>query len=42
MRKIIDGGAAQRSEIVNKFGGRFFDCSRSGLWQLFSVSCGDS
>lgn len=40
MRKVIDGGARQRSEIVNKFGGRLFDCSHFGLRQLFSVSCG--
>jgi hypothetical protein len=40
MRKIINGGVSQRAEIVNKFGGRFFDCSRFGLRVLFSISCG--
>jgi len=40
MRKVIDSGARQRSELVGKFGGRFFDCSPAGFKQLYSVSCG--
>jgi hypothetical protein len=42
MRKVIDTGASQRAEVVNKFGGRFFDCSHRGLRQLYSASCGVS
>lgn len=41
MRRIIDLGADQRTEVVSKFGGRFFDCSATGLRRLFAVTAGD-
>jgi hypothetical protein len=41
MRRVIDAGASQRTEIVSKFGGRFFDCSSAGVHRLFAVSAGD-
>ncbi len=41
MRHVVKVGASQRAEVVNKFGGRFFDCSPAGLMYLFMVSAGD-